>query len=510
MFWLWSDPLCVSRPLGTTFKGKYGSVDYWVQASLERPSCPAQQIKKRFEVMDPVDVNTPELLVSPCSLQNLGTEALGEDQPKPVVSLIRFGLSGIKGGIKEVWIIPETDTGWGMLCTRGEFEAGLQKGRKGGRKGGKDRMGPVFDRSLSPQSPVAAKKEKKVSCMFIPDGRVSVSAQIDRKGFCEGEDCWEQGTGVGEPVRKPPTPLTSGFFPCVGDEICINADFENTCSRIVVPKAAIVAKHTYLANGQTKVFSQKLSCVRGNHIISGTSESWRGKTIRVKKLKPSILGCNILRVEYFLQVSLPLPPPPLGSSSPWGCVPHSPKPRLFLQIYVSVPGSKKIILELPLVIGSRSGIGSRSSSMASQTSSEMSWVDLNLPDAPEGEWSGMCRVGRARSPSETAQLSSAILPFLPAAPPCYLDIVPEDHRLESPTTPLLDDPDGFDSPIFMYAPEFKFMPPPTYTEVSTAAPGQGPGGSGITCPDSSPSSCSQVDPCVSNNNNNTTTTAIIQ
>lgn len=37
-----------------------------------------------------------------------------------------------------------------------------------------------------PQSPVAAKKEKKVSCMFIPDGRVSVSAQIDRKGFCEG------------------------------------------------------------------------------------------------------------------------------------------------------------------------------------------------------------------------------------------------------------------------------------------------------------------------------------
>lgn len=90
------------------------------------------------------------------------------------------------------------------------------------------------------------------------------------------------------------------FLP--GDDICINADFENTCSRIVMPKAAIVAKHTYLANGQTKVFSQKLSCVRGNHIVSGMSESWRGKTLRVKKIKPSILGCNILRVEYFLQV----------------------------------------------------------------------------------------------------------------------------------------------------------------------------------------------------------------
>lgn len=47
-----------------------------------------------------------------------------------------------------------------------------------------------------------------------------------------------------------------------------------------------------------------------------------------------------------------------------------------------------------------------------------------------------------------------------------MDIIPDDHRLESPTTPLLDDTDGSqDSPIFMYAPEFKFMPPPTYTEV---------------------------------------------
>lgn len=39
----------------------------------------------------------------------------------------------------------------------------------------------------STQAPVSAKKEKKVSCMFIPDGRVSVSARIERKGFCEGK-----------------------------------------------------------------------------------------------------------------------------------------------------------------------------------------------------------------------------------------------------------------------------------------------------------------------------------
>ncbi|XP_053330918.1 thioredoxin-interacting protein [Spea bombifrons] len=274
-------------PLGSTFKGKYGSVKYRVKAFLDRPSHPPQEVQKKFEVVDFVDVNTPDLM-----------------------------------------------------------------------------------------SPVSGKKHKKMTCLFIPDGHISMSAMINRKGFCEGE------------------------------EICISAEFENTCSRIVVPKAAIVAKHTYLANGQTKVFTQKLCSVRGNHIISGMTDSWRGKSIRVPKIKPSILGCNILRVEYALLV------------------------------YVSVPGAKKIMLDLPLVIGSSSsGFSSRSSSMASQTSSEMSWVELNIPGTPE-------------------------------APPCYLDIVPEDHRLESPTTPLLDELDNScDSPIFMYAPEFKFMPPPTYTEV---------------------------------------------
>ncbi|XP_077115264.1 thioredoxin-interacting protein [Ranitomeya variabilis] len=274
-------------PLGTTFKGKYGSVKYWVKAFLERPSHPAQEAQKKFEVVDFVDVNTPDLL-----------------------------------------------------------------------------------------SPISGKKHKKMTCLFIPDGHISMSASINRKGFCEGE------------------------------EICISADFENTCSRIVVPKAAIIAKHTYLANGLTKVFTQKLCSVRGNHIISGMTDSWRGKSIRVPKIKPSILGCNILRVEYSLL------------------------------IYVSVPGAKKVILDLPLVIGSSSsGLNSRSSSMASQASSEMSWVELNIPGTPE-------------------------------APPCYLDIIPEDHRIESPTTPLIDEFDSIcDSPIFMYAPEFKFMPPPTYTEV---------------------------------------------
>ncbi|XP_043935926.1 thioredoxin-interacting protein [Protopterus annectens] len=277
-------------PLGTSFRGKFGTVEYWVKALVERPNHPPHETLQNFEVLEPVDISTPDLMV-----------------------------------------------------------------------------------------PVSATKEEKVSCMFIPDGQVSVFAKIDRQGFCEGE------------------------------EICINANFENTSSRIVMPKAAIIAKHTYLANGQTRVYKQKISRVRGDHIVSGMSDCWRGKSIRVPKIKPSILGCHILRVEYYLM------------------------------IYVHVPGTKKVILELPLVIGtSSSGHSSRISSVASAgsvASSEMSWVSLNIPDNPE-------------------------------APPCYMDIIPEDYQLESPTSPLLDDLDSsYDGPIFMYTPEFKYMPPPTYTEI---------------------------------------------
>uniref|UniRef100_A0A8C7S1Z1 Thioredoxin-interacting protein n=1 Tax=Oncorhynchus mykiss TaxID=8022 RepID=A0A8C7S1Z1_ONCMY len=188
----------------SSYKGKFGYVQYFVKALMERPAQPALECKKHFEVEEP-----PGLSFSPL------------------------------------------------------------------------------------QSPTGGMKEKKVTCMFIPDGQVSLNAKIDRKGFCEGED------------------------------ICICAKFENTCSRIVVPKAAIISKHTYQANGRTKVFRQKLSSVRGNHIISGMCD-----------IKPSMLGCNIIRVEYALM------------------------------IYMHIPGSEKLILELPLVIGT-AGLGSRTNSVSS-------------------------------------------------------------------------------------------------------------------------------------------------
>ncbi|XP_070768170.1 thioredoxin-interacting protein-like [Enoplosus armatus] len=235
-------------------------------------------------------------------------------------------------------------------------------------------------------APAAASKQKKVTCMFIPDGQVSISAQIDRKGFCEGED------------------------------ININAKFENTCSRIVVPKAAIIAKHSYVADGRTKVLRQKLSAVRGNHIISGMCDMWQGKTIRVPKLKPSLLGCDIIKVDYALM------------------------------IYLHIPGSEKLILELPLVIGTIpfSGVGSRTSSMSSQAGS------LSSQAGSLSSWSS-----------------------LPSAPPSYSNIH-RDLRVDGPLTPLLHNYDGGEDEddevgLFMRAPELYYPPPPAYSEVDHGA-----------------------------------------
>lgn len=48
----------------STYKGKFGYVHYYVKALLERPQQPTLECKKSFDVEEPLDVNTPDLLVS--------------------------------------------------------------------------------------------------------------------------------------------------------------------------------------------------------------------------------------------------------------------------------------------------------------------------------------------------------------------------------------------------------------------------------------------------------------
>lgn len=57
------------RRLVSSYKGKFGYVQYYVKGLLERTRQPTLECKKPFEVEEPLDVNTPDLLVS-CSIAN--------------------------------------------------------------------------------------------------------------------------------------------------------------------------------------------------------------------------------------------------------------------------------------------------------------------------------------------------------------------------------------------------------------------------------------------------------
>ncbi|KAM5207728.1 arrestin domain-containing protein 4 isoform 1-T1 [Hipposideros larvatus] len=227
-------------------------------------------------------------------------------------------------------------------------------------------------------TPVLKTEEKMVGCSFFTSGPVSLSAKIERKGYCNGE------------------------------AIPIYAEIENCSSRLIVPKAAIFQTQTYLASGKTKTVRHMVAHVRGNHIASGSTDSWNGKMLKIPPVTPSILDCCIIRVDYSLAV------------------------------YIHIPGAKKLMLELPLVIGTipYNGIGSRNASVASQFSMDMSWLTLTLPEQPE-------------------------------APPNYADVVSEEEfSRHVPTYPQPPSSEGEACcPMFACIQEFRFQPPPLYSEV---------------------------------------------
>uniref|UniRef100_A0A8D0E9Y0 Arrestin domain containing 4 n=1 Tax=Salvator merianae TaxID=96440 RepID=A0A8D0E9Y0_SALMN len=277
------------QPLVTSFTGKYGSIQYCVQATLERPLAPNQTVKREFQVISHVDVNSPVLL-----------------------------------------------------------------------------------------TPIRRSQEKMVGCWFFTSGPVSLSAKIERKGYCNGE------------------------------AIPIYAEIENCSSRLIVPKAAIFQTQTYLASGKTKTFRQMVANVRGNHVASGSTDTWNGKTLKIPPVTPSILDCCIIRVEYSLAV------------------------------YIHIPGAKKLMLELPLVIGTIpcTAFSNRNSILASQFGMDMSWLALTMPEHPE-------------------------------APPRYADVVSEEEfsrHITSYPQPV-DCEEQLCCPVFAYLQEFRFQPPPLYSEI---------------------------------------------
>uniref|UniRef100_A0A8C4K276 Arrestin domain containing 2 n=1 Tax=Dromaius novaehollandiae TaxID=8790 RepID=A0A8C4K276_DRONO len=230
-------------------------------------------------------------------------------------------------------------------------------------------------------APQAGAKEKLVRAWYCNRGQVSVTAKIDRKGYTPGE------------------------------VIPIFAEIDNGTSRAVVPKAAIIQTQTFVARGAKKQKKSVVTSMVGDAVAAGRREVWHGRALKIPPVGPSILCCRIIQVEYSLKVC------------------------------VDIPGTSKLLLELPLVIGTipLHPFGSRTSSVSSQGSVRLEWLSA-LPERPE-------------------------------APPEYSAVVssPEAERsLALPCPPELRG--ALEGPFFAYIQEFRLRPPPLYSEVDPNPP----------------------------------------
>ncbi|XP_067872128.1 arrestin domain-containing protein 2 isoform X2 [Heterodontus francisci] len=230
-------------------------------------------------------------------------------------------------------------------------------------------------------APQAGAKDKLARVWYCNLGHVSLTAKIDRKGYTPGE------------------------------VIPIFAEVDNCCSRTVTPKAAIVQIQTFIARGTMKQKKSVVATLQGEGVSPRKRGSWHGRPLKIPPVSPSLLQCRVIRVEYMLRV------------------------------YVEIPGTSKLSLELPLVIGTipLHPFGSRSSSVGSQYSMNIDWLRLTLPETPE-------------------------------PPPDYSEVVSEGQAEQANQELSLPEEEEalggiLERPFFAYVQEFRYRPPPIYSEI---------------------------------------------
>uniref|UniRef100_A0AAY5EPA0 Arrestin C-terminal-like domain-containing protein n=1 Tax=Electrophorus electricus TaxID=8005 RepID=A0AAY5EPA0_ELEEL len=276
---------------------------------------------------------------------------------------------------------------------------------------------PIDINTPSLLAPQAGTKEKMARIWYRNAGQVTVTAKIDRKGYTPGE------------------------------VIPVFAEFDNSTSRSVLPKAYITQTQTFIARGTMKQKRAVVATLCGDAVGARRRESWHGRAIKIPPVGPSILQCRIIRVEYALKVSLALPC--LAGFPFWHTKRKSlfqtPLPcdnsplHLFLrQVCVDIPGTSKLCLELPLVMGTipLHPFGSRTSSVSSQYSLNLDWLHMAIPEQPE-------------------------------PPPDYSSVVSDEEAVRStPAARPEDDLSGIlQRSLMAYVQEFRFRPPPVYSEV---------------------------------------------
>lgn len=240
-------------------------------------------------------------------------------------------------------------------------------------------------------APQAGAREKLARSWYCNRGLVSLSAKIDRKGYTPGE------------------------------VIPVFAEIHNSSTRPVLPRAAVVQTQTFMARGARKQKRVVVASVAGEPVGAGHRALWHGRALRIPPVGPSILRCRVLHVDYSLKVC------------------------------VDIPGTSKLLLELPLVIGTvpLHPLGRRSLSVGSHAGLLLDWGLGALPEHPE-------------------------------APPEYSEVVARGTE-QGLLPPLLDPELSLEGPFFAYIREFRYRPPPLYAEEDPNPPAEAQRPRCMTC-----------------------------
>ncbi|XP_061172330.1 arrestin domain-containing protein 3-like [Saccostrea echinata] len=167
---------------------------------------------------------------------------------------------------------------------------------------------------------VESSVEKTLCCWFCTSGPVSITARTDRRGYCPGES------------------------------IQIFAEFSNHSSRTVTPHATLYQSQIFFAGNKSKLRRTKFCTISGAPVYPGGVGVWESQEIEIPAVSPTIRNCCILKVKYFIEVSL------------------------------HIPGSQNLALQLPIVIGTVPYRQDRHPPTSLQTGVQLS--DISLLPAP--------------------------------------------------------------------------------------------------------------------------------
>lgn len=153
------------------------------------------------------------------------------------------------------------------------------------------------------QASQAGTKEKMARIWYRNCGQVSITAKIDRKGYTPGE-----GGNPPSHLRRASASQRRNSLTCryysPGEVIPVFAEFDNSTSRSVMPKAFITQTQTFIARGTMKQKRAVVATLCGDIVGAHRRETWHGRAIKIPPVGPSILQCRIIKVEYMLRVSL--------------------------------------------------------------------------------------------------------------------------------------------------------------------------------------------------------------